>query len=234
MSKINKSNPEILNESRDYIDGLMLSDGSIQCVGINTGYYEHSCKYNCWLDMIFDYMYKHKIESKVNNGILYSGGFQPKSGSLIYKIRTRAYIEFKVMRNRWYKEWYDIDDYNKYFWHFDKESGDYFIWKKIIPKDICLTPECILNLYIGDGNINIVKEHSVNQITLATYGFLVDDVFFLSELISDVLDIECSLNKYNTINISKNNHVRKFFDYIKDCTIPSCYDYKFPKEFRGL
>ena len=224
-----KSNPAILNEARDYFDGLLLSDGSIPYnKGIETNRYAQSCKYRLWLDIISEYLYEYGIESSV------SDTFQVNNftdGTIGFFIQTYSYIEIRDMRKRWYLKWYDIDNYPKRLWAKDKNE-EYFIWKKIVPKDICLSPICVANWYLGDGWItnSKYKYNTYYHIGLETEGFLGDDILFLSDMLSEVLDIKCHIEKNNTINISDKDGVSTFIKYIKDCYIPSCYLKKFPRE----
>lgn len=72
MTKTYRSNPSILNELRDYIDGLMLSDGSIG-ERSNTGWYIQGCKYKDWLDVIGSNFYEYNIECSISDGKVYFG-----------------------------------------------------------------------------------------------------------------------------------------------------------------
>ena len=224
-STIYKSNQAILNELRGYIDGLMLSDGSIVNGGISHAYaYSHGCKYKSWLDKISDDLSKYNVESNVSNGKLVYG-FK-KGGSIRYLLWTRRYTEFKVMYNRWYKKWYDIDNYSEILWHEDEKSiGDFYIWKKTIPKDIFLTPVCVANWYLGDGNIKVKDGYTL---TIATMGFLREDISYLQELLLDVLDIEFNIEKRGILGIYNYHDISVFLNYIKNYRV-NCYDYKFPE-----
>jgi len=224
------SNPIILKEARNYIDGLMLGDGNIQCMNSKTGYYQHGCKYKNWLDKIDDNLYEYGIECKVNNGRLQAGGFGIKRDLILYRLWTRSYIEFKEMHDRWYRKDYNTDEYSTTRWHLDKKTGEYYIWKKIVPKDICLSPVCLANEYFGDGGTYKRKYVSNYRMILATNGFLREDTIFLAELLSDTLDINCGVNKSGVIQVSTQADISTFLSYIKDCGIPDCYTYKFPEE----
>lgn len=109
------------------------------------------------------------------------------------------------------------------FWFRDSDSDEYYVYKKIIPKDICLTPGCVANWYMGDGNIS----KSRNQINLATTGFLKDDVVFISDLLSEVVGVNCFVTKKNCIELYNKYNVSTFLNYIKVYRV-NCYDYKFP------
>ena len=223
------SNPAILNEAREYLDGLMLSDGHIPPVKYGgTGLYRQSCEHKSWLDKINEDLYEYGIECRVDDGRLITGGFSPEGGSIAYSLRTRYYVEFKEMHDKWYIKWYDIDNYNKHFWRKDKD-GEYFIWQKIVPRDICLSPVCLANEYFGDGWTSKQTHHNGYHTVLATNGYLREDTLFLADLLSETLNIKCGVNKAGAIGIYTQTDISTFLNYIKDYRV-DCYSKKFPEE----
>lgn len=227
------SNPAILNEARDYLDGLILGDGNIHHPRGRgkTSYYQHKCKYKNWLDKIDDDLYEYGIECGVSNERLHTGGFCSESGSILFYLWTHSYTEFKKMHDRFYIKWYDIDDYPETRWHEDKDSkGDWYIWQKIVPKDICLTPVCIANWYLGDGGTYKHTYENGYYTRLSTDGFLKEDTIFLVDLLSKLFDIKCSITKQGVIQISTQADISTFLNYIKNYKV-DCYNYKFPDIF---
>ena len=224
------SNKEIFKTARNYLDGLLLSDGSIPYDKIYpTNLYEQGCSFEQWLYIIKESLSEYNIECYIDNGRTIYNTFSPR-GSVIYKLRTRRYIEFKKFGDRWYKKWYDIDNCPETLWHHDSESGEYFIWKKIVPKDIRLSPECVLNWYLGDGSITKRKNGYGYEMTISTENFTRENVIFLSDYLSEILDIKCSISKIGRIHIGSQLYIKEFLNYIKDCEIPECYKHKFPNE----
>jgi len=225
------SSEELIPKIKPYIDGLLLSDGHIQNHrNINRAYiYVQSCSNREWLDIICNDFFSFGIFSSVGNKIIRNTGWSNKNGNVLYQLYTNinSYVYFKEQSERWYRKWYDIDNYNKYFWHKD-ETGDYFIWKKVIPRDIELSQEFLANEYLGDGSINNTRGNAF-QIQLSTYSFLRDDVVLLSDKIDERLDIKSSVTSRNAIIITKRRSVLEFLNYIKEYEI-SCYAYKFPKK----
>lgn len=214
-----KSEKNITSIALNYIDGLVLSDGHIH-KGIKTGQYMQKCKHKEWLDKIKGDLYSFSIESNVNNGKLMHGGFfnglnKPEISGFNYSLWTKSYIEFKELRERWYKEWYlDLDD------------GTRIITQKIVPKDICLNQECVANWYLGDGSI--IKHYCDSyRIEIATMCFKKEEVVFLSETLNNVLEINSYVDKRNAIYIGKLKDIISFIEYIKDYKV-DCYSYKFP------
>lgn len=221
------SNPAILNEARGYLDGLVLSDGNINCRNIKTGYYRQGCKEKGWLDKISDDLSKYEIECIVTNGQLRVDGFSAKGGSMMYDLSTRRYIEFKEIHDRFYVKWYELGKHPKRNWHRD-EDGEYYIWQKIVPKDICLSSVCLANEYLGDGSCVKHSRQRGYKISLSTEGFLREDTIFLTDLLSEVLDIKCGINKAGVIGIYTQADISTFLNYIKDYKT-DCYNYKFPE-----
>lgn len=212
-----RSNNSITNDLRSYIYGLLLSDGSIPFgnyfINNPTLRYTQYCKYSDWILSIKKTFDKYKILSNIRSKTTYTKGMC--SG---YVLDTLNYKEFKELRNIWYKEWYlDPDDESR------------IIYKKVVPKDIDLSSECTMNWYLGDG---CIYKHGVGErygITLATDGFHKDDVEFLCEYLNSILDTKAHITKRNTIIISNYHGVKEFLNYIKECNVPDCYSYKFPK-----
>lgn len=224
-----KSNSVILSKARDYLSGLVLGDGHIECkYNSKTGIYRQCCKHKCWLDKISEDLYEYGIECIVTNGQLRTGGFYPEGGSISYSLWTHSYVEFKEMHDRFYIKWYEIDKHPKRNWHLD-ENNEYFIWQKIVPEDICLSSECVANWYLGDGTIPKHTYRNGYFIRLSAEGYLREDIIFLSELLSETLDIKCGVTKVGKIQIGIQADISIFLNYIKDYKIPNCYRYKFPR-----
>ena len=116
-----------------------------------------------------------------------------------YHYCSRAYPELLTIRKQWYPE-----------------------NKKIIPKDIKLTPITLRQHYIGDG---CLTNHRLgnSSIRLCTYGFTKPDVKnFLINITK--LGIKANINARNAIRISSYS-AKDFLKYIGDCPV-ECYQYK--------
>lgn len=228
-------NTELSKSFTDNFDGLMLSDGSIH-YNSKSYQYHQSCKYKEWLDNIHNNFMFNNINSCIypskrvgfNNSKVLSG--------YIYHLSTSNCsgegMLLSISHKRWYKKWYDIDSYNKHYWHLD-EDGEYFVWRKIVPDDISLTPECVLNWYLGDGSIVLHNKKYINYcnsyiIQLATNGFSKYDIEYLINILNEKV-VDCAYYNNSTIIISKKGGVRSFLSYICDLEIPDCYSYKFPE-----
>ena len=238
-----KSNQTIINEAREYLDGLMLGDGHILYSNgsISATAYQQSCKYKNWLDIISKDLYEYGIINTVDNGKLRTGGKNAKDGSMTYRLWTNNYIEFKEMHDRWYKKDYNVDEYPTTRWHLDERSGEYYAWKKIVPKDICLSPACVANWYLGDGTVSQKKDYSKlfkklynngYQLIISTDDFIRKDTIFLADLLSEVLGISCGVQKNGRIGIYSKTGISIFLNYIRNYKI-DCYSKKFPDNLLG-
>lgn len=133
-----KSNNNIQRYCREYIDGLLLSDGSISSQNLSTGRYQQNCKYIDWLEVIKEYFDNYNICCRIDNGRWYScEGYSmwDTVKSFSYKLTTLFYVEFKEERDRWYKS----------FLYEDNDGSTSFRYKKIVPDGLRLTPECVMN-----------------------------------------------------------------------------------------
>lgn len=227
----------------DYFDGLMLGDGSLTKNEKSINYiYAHSSKtpHKEWLDVIKERFELDNIISKVSlnqkPGRYYMKGlgrFVNSSGS--HRLYSHTYDFFTEQEKRWYIKDYNVDEYNTYYWHKD-ENGEWYARKKIVPKDIKLTPECVANWYMGDGNINKSENRYASHyghITLSTDSFTKEEVKFLSFLLKDHVvkgtRVNIDSGKY-IIQIDKRSSVHSFLDYVRPYVEQvSCFHYKIPE-----
>jgi hypothetical protein len=113
-----------IKKIKTYLDGLLLSDGTIQVYKEFSGYYDQRCTHREWLEIIQNFFSKHNIQSKIYL-------LKTKNGTkeyFIYRLRTLGYPEFRQIHHKWYV--------NRI---------------KIVPEDTDLTPDCLANWFMGDG-----------------------------------------------------------------------------------
>jgi len=181
-------------EAIEWINGELLGDG---CIEINSKYsakFKYGSKYPEYIRYVRDALELFGIGKA---GRVYKV-YHKDMDCYSYHCFSRAYPELLTIHKQWYKE-----------------------GKKIIPKDIKLTPLTCRQWYIGDGCLTILK-HSKN-IVLATYGFLVKDVEWLTEQLNKI-NIKANRQKKNAIYLSAYS-VEDFLKYIGKCPI-ECYKYK--------
>lgn len=202
--RFNKSNKAVTGKLNDYINGLLLSDGSVSKIGR----YTQASSQIEWLNRIKDDFSMFGVNSTINNGHHQTSYYEDKPiKSFIYNMWTKCYVEFKELRKKWYPE-----------------------GKKIVPNDIMMTPECVGNWYLGDGYINTQMQSCgiYYTISIATCGFETNDIEFLKSELNDAIGVNSYIApSTNYICISRKKAVIKFLDYIKDIQVP-CYSYKFP------
>jgi len=105
--------------------------------------------------------------------------------------------------------------------------------KKIVPKNIELTPLTCRQWYIGDGSLGYEKNGKAH-ITLYTIGFIVSDVEWLKKQLIKLGFKATRQPSNNSIGISVSS-VKDFLEYIGDCPVEH-YQYKwnYEKEMRKL
>lgn len=195
-----KNNFEITPYIKDYIDGLIISDAHITDDKWSGNLQQSFASYyEDWMKKLISDFASFGVKTKC---VYKEGGVVEICGSTCYRnphfrLRTLNYTEFKIFRDRWYLK-----------------------NKKIVPKDINLSPIMLANWYMGDG----CACRDEGMLALATNAFELEDVKFLSDKINTTLFIKSKVNKKNEIYIP-HYHADIFLDYIKEFKI-GCFDYK--------
>lgn len=160
-------------EQKQFLNGLMLGDGSIVYPTKNGSLFPRltitrkstDIEYLNWQYNFFKEFYNNtpKLRSaydKRTEKIYYSCNIQTKSGQI-----------FKDYHNKWYL------------------NG-----KKIVPRDLVLTPLTLLIWFLDDGCITTSSKNALTM-KLSTDGFLKDDVSFLAQLLSDFIGKKINIYK---------------------------------------
>lgn len=190
-------------ECLEFIEGEMLGDGSFFPYKSISARYQHGSKYKeylFWLESILQ-MY----------GVKTSGEIQTRNSTLS---NGKTYVGYKYI-TLWYRNFYDL--YKKWY-----PNG-----KKIVPKDLKLTPITVRQWYIGDGCL--VRPKKGNPwIQLSTDAF---DTSSNDYLIGKLRELGFKGNY-----LPKSNHrihlsvhsTKDFLNYIGDCPkeIETIYGYK--------
>lgn len=194
---------EISNELHEILDGELLGDGHLEILNYNhSARYAHTSKFHIYLNWLFNEFesYGLKWNKKISE---HEGGY----GTDVFHARTFSYRELKNEHERWYP-----------------------IGKKIIPKDINLTPKVLKHWYIGDGTLHLRRKR--REISFATHSFCKSDIEILIKKFEGLnIHATCN-NKEGVIYISKQNSVNTFFDYMENCNeeIQDIYGYKWRTE----
>lgn len=104
--------------------------------------------------------------------------------------------------------------------------------KKIVPKDIVLTPLTIRQWYIGDGCLYRPPKNGRPRITLHTTGFPMLDVKWLIERLIK-LGFKTTYQPHNNSIYISVYSVKDFLNYIGPCPVED-YQYKWDYYNQGI
>jgi len=190
-----KNHCDLSQKAINWIEGELLGDGCLLSESYRTANFRYASKYLEYASYIKDTLKSFGIEG----GKIYKR-YHKDSNCYSYSYASFRYPELLPIRKQWYPE-----------------------GKKIVPKDIKLTPLVVRQWYIGDGCLNCSKKHNP-YISLATNGFNAIDINWLVEKLNK-LKFKAKKHLNNTIYISTYS-TKAFIDYIGKSPI-RCYDYKF-------
>lgn len=187
---------QLSQEAREWIDGELLGDGCLQSQSLHSARFQHSSKYLEYIQYVSNILNSFGIEQAGQTRKQYYKNWDCYN----YHYKSRSYAELLPIRKRWYPK-----------------------GKKIVPKDLELTPLVCRQWYIGDGGL-ICKKEERPYIGLATCGFLINDVEWLVSQLNELGFKATRWNSNNTICISVHS-TKAFLDYIDKCPV-RCYQYK--------
>lgn len=223
----------------DFLDGLLLGDGSLRCNGrMKNAVYQHKSAMTSYsgfsLLVYMDYIV-HNLEK------LYNIKFTESS-------KDNVFIKRGIQRNDQYNketqkhyQSYRIQSLSSEFLT-EQHTRWYKNQVKVLPEDLVLTPLSVLNLYIGDGSLDLNRGYNGYKsylccIKLSTQSFSYDEQQRLVSLFENIgFDISnFKINKRH--GKGKNNYalyiyrgsIPQFFSYIGLCPV-ECYQYKFDYE----
>jgi len=181
-------------EAKEWSDGELLGDGGIYSRNSYSAYFQYTSQYNKYAQYISDTLKSFGIEQ--------TGEIReyPKNEKYSYYYISRSYEELLPIRKRWYPE-----------------------SKKIVPRDLKLTPLVCRQWYIGDGYLHH-RKGGKPSITLYTNAFPVGDVEWLVEKLKEFGFKSTRNPSNNTIAISAYS-TKAFLDYIGPCPVKE-YEYK--------
>jgi len=187
-------------EAIEWIQGELLGDGCLCSRYINSASFVYGSKYLEYCQYISDTLKSFGIKQvgKINKSCNKRWGREES-----YKYCSHTYSELLPIYKKWYPE-----------------------GKKIIPKDMKLTPMTCRQWYIGDGNLAHYKNITRRpRISLATCGFSISGVEWLIKQLIELGFKATRWPAHNIIGISAYS-TKQFLDYIGNSPV-SCYDYKF-------
>lgn len=201
------------------LDGLILGDACITLsnekykkkdgeVSIYPFYrYSHKCKHKSWLEDIQIWLKSNSLSTTLYE-VKPSTNSYTKNVNWCLDSRSNLFVD---VHKRWYIPYY----------YQDKQGYECFKYRKIVPRDIELTPECVANWYMGDGNLHLGRGY---PIVIATNGFTHSEIEFLACLLNDYIEFDCA-KRYECLIVITREGTRKFIDYVKSYIVP-CFNYK--------
>lgn len=196
---------ELTQDCKNYIDGLLMGDGSVSLTSKWSGYYIQgvSMRYRPWTQKIKQDFERFGIESKADTYDIkercYIGYKMPPIE--LARVLSKSYVTFCNFRERWYP------------------NG-----KKVFPKDIQFTAQTLANWYMGDGS----RSKRQKQVMFATPSRSQRELdFILSKFKREWgYNPKMAPKKPNGYDIRLNKKDAE--DFLKR-TLPfkvSCFDYK--------
>jgi len=183
----------------EWIDGELLGDGCLFSESIYSASFKYTSKYFEYINYISDTLKSFGIKQAGKITKYYYKNLDTYD----YRYSSLAYSELLPI----YKQWY-IDR------------------KKIVPKDINLTPLVLRQHFIGDGSLEHPKtENGRPRIRLYTCGFSIFDVNWLVQELTKSGFKTMRQSARNTIVLSTHS-TKEFLNYIGKCPV-ECYRYKF-------
>lgn len=181
-------------ELLELLKGELLGDGCISMASNRSARYQHSSKYRAYLVWLSR---QFAASGLVQSGKIHK--YRAKRGT-IFLYRTRSYPELVLIRQRWYPK-----------------------GKKIVPKDLKLTPIMARQWYTGDGCL-VHRKHRRPHIKFATNGFDVDSVEYLVGELREQGFRVTHWPANNVIGLSADS-VKDFLSWIGPSPV-ACYQYK--------
>ena len=183
-------------EAIEWINGELLGDGGLYSRCPYSAFITYSSKYLEYIEYVRDTLKSFGIEQ--------SGGthkeYCKNTNTYVYHYNSRVYKELLAIREQWYPE-----------------------GKKIVPRDIKLTPLVLRQMFIGDGSLIHGRERSPH-IMICTDSFPISCVnWFINKLFD--LGFKATRQSSNRIHVSSCS-TKSFLEYIGKCPV-NCYQYKF-------
>ena len=188
-------------EAIEWLNGELLGDGCLYSYSNYSAAFFYGASKKDYTTYVSETLKSFGIE-QVGGGRIYTQYSAGPNGNYHYSYEcvSLCYAELLPLRKKWYPE-----------------------GKKIVPRDIKLTPITCRQWYIGDGCLGHPKDSSP-CITLCTNGFPIPDVEFLKDELIKLGFKTTRQPAGNILHISTKS-VKDFLNYIGPCPV-DCYQYK--------
>jgi len=187
---------QLSSEMIKWLNGELLGDGNLYSRSSYSANFRYGSKYFEYCQYVSDTLKCFGIEQsgKINKR------YHKDRNCYSYFYQSRRYAELLPIRKQWYPE-----------------------GKKIIPKDLKLTPLTLRQHYIGDGSL-VHPQKAKPYIVLSTCGFSISDVEWLISQLNELGFKATRMSSNNVIHISTYS-AKAFLNYIGECLV-ECYQYK--------
>lgn len=188
---------DLFQEAIQWINGELLGDGHLYSKSVYSAGFSYTSKYLEYAQYVSDTLKLFGIEQigNINKRI------NKKWNNHSYQYTSHSYPELLFLHRQWYPK-----------------------GKKVIPKNIRLTPITLRQHHIGDGMLRHQK-YGKPHIILSTNGFDIDDVKWLIRKLIKIGFRATRQIHNNSIYISSYS-TKDFLNYIGKCPV-RCYQYKF-------
>lgn len=187
---------DLSQEALEWINGELLGDGCLYSWPPYSAQFTYSSKYLEYIEYVSSTLKSYGTEQSGRITKRYNRRWSCYS----YHYHSRRYAEFLTI----YKEWYP--------------KG-----KKIVPRDLELTPLTCRQWYIGDGCLDH-RGHRGPRIFLFTNAFPISDI---ERLVKQLINLGFKSTRRpadNSIGISAYS-TKRFLGFINKCPV-ECYQYK--------
>lgn len=198
----------------EVIEGSLLGDGHMFTYNKHSDFsYPYFAKKNIGYDHIL-FVAKFLFPNTAKDRIKIENGINPFNGNPItyYKISSLVRKELKPYYKRWYP----------------KSTG----FKKIVPRDLKMTKNVLLNWFMDDGCTIYVNNKKSIDCKFCAMGFTRQDQEFLIDLVIKKFNLKLTIRKAESGSKSDiyapSSQVKKLLDIIGPCPVPSM-EYKWKK-----
>jgi hypothetical protein len=179
------------------LDGLLMGDASIPA-GQNLLHFSQRLDRREYVEYIADQLgvQRDRIRDRIRKPDKRTGKAYGCS-----ELRTLSATVFGDLRSRWYPD-----------------------GRKVVPRDLGISPECVLNWFLCDGSCSETRGSA--QLVLCTDAFSPADLDFVRGQLAGVgIEVRVCGRRLRV----RQNSVVRFYDYIGHCPV-SCFAYKWVTE----
>jgi hypothetical protein len=192
---------ELSQEMIEWISGELLGDGCFQSSSSCSARFTYGSKYLEYIEYIKNTLELIKIKGRIHRQ------YHKRFDCYTYHYSSLNYIELLPLYKKWYPE-----------------------GKKIIPRDIKLTPLTLRQWFIGDGTYYFTARRK-RHLWLCSQGFTRLDVDWLVERLITLGFKSIRRLCSNRIRISSYS-IKSFLNYVGPCPV-QCYEYKWDCKNKG-